>query len=84
MLPPGVMTNNLDNLLKDSSVEIGIELVGGTTFAKTIVEQLLKAGKHVVTAVSPIGAFYKAEDYHQQYDEKSGTHSCAIHLSTGI
>ena len=43
-----------------------------------------RLGKHVVTAVSPIGAFYKAEDYHQQYDEKSGTHSCAIHLSTGI
>ena len=40
--------------------------------------------KRVVTAVTPIGAFYKAEDYHQQYDEKTGTHSCAIRLPTGI
>jgi len=32
--------------------------------------------KKVVTAISPIGKFWKAEDYHQQYDEKTGTHSC--------
>jgi peptide-methionine (S)-S-oxide reductase len=39
-----------------------------------------KLGKHVVTAISPIGAFYKAEDYHQQWDEKSGKKSCKINL----
>lgn len=49
-LAPGVMTSNLDNLINDPSVEIAIELVGGTTIAKDIVERLLKAGKHVVTA----------------------------------
>jgi len=37
-----------------------------------------KLGKKVVTQVSPIPAFYKAEDYHQQYDEKTGTHSCPL------
>ncbi len=30
----------------------------------------------VATVVEPIGAFWKAEEYHQQYDEKSGTRSC--------
>lgn len=39
-----------------------------------------RLGKHVVTAVSPIGAFYKAEDYHQQWDEKAGKKSCKINL----
>lgn len=41
-----------------------------------------KRGKHVVTQVSPIGSFWKAEEYHQQYDEKTGTHSCPLVLPT--
>jgi peptide-methionine (S)-S-oxide reductase len=35
-------------------------------------------GKKVVTRVSPIPQFWKAEAYHQQYDEKTGTHSCPL------
>ncbi len=35
-------------------------------------------GKKVVTRVTPIPAFYKAEAYHQQYDERTGTHSCPL------
>jgi len=34
----------------------------------------------VVTMVEPIGPFWKAEEYHQQYDEKTGTHSCPLPL----
>jgi peptide-methionine (S)-S-oxide reductase len=42
-----------------------------------------RIGKKVVTRVERLGKFYKAEDYHQQYDEKSGTHSCPIGLPKG-
>ncbi|AKV00720.1 Peptide methionine sulfoxide reductase MsrA [Labilithrix luteola] len=35
-------------------------------------------GKHVVTQVTAAGPFWKAEEYHQQYDEKTGTHSCPL------
>jgi peptide-methionine (S)-S-oxide reductase len=35
-------------------------------------------GRPVATLVEPIGAFWKAEEYHQQYDEKTGTHSCPL------
>jgi peptide-methionine (S)-S-oxide reductase len=34
--------------------------------------------KPVVTVISTIGKFWKAEEYHQQYDEKTGTHSCPL------
>ncbi len=34
--------------------------------------------KPITTEIRPIGEFYKAEDYHQQYDEKTGRHSCPL------
>ena len=32
----------------------------------------------ITTEVRPIGLFYKAEAYHQQYDEKTGRRSCPL------
>jgi len=37
-----------------------------------------RLGKEVTTEIVKLGAFWKAEDYHQQYDEKTGTHSCPL------
>ena len=49
-LPDGLLTDDLDVLLNDDSISIGVELVGGTTIAKDIQSKLLQSGKDVVTA----------------------------------
>ncbi len=49
-LPDGILTKDLGRLLNDPSIDIGVELVGGTTFARDLQLQMIRAGKHVVTA----------------------------------
>lgn len=34
----------------------------------------------IATSIEPMRVFYKAEDYHQQYAERTGDHSCPIRL----
>ena len=34
--------------------------------------------KPIVTEVTPLGTFYLAEGYHQQYSERTGRHSCPL------
>lgn len=38
----------------------------------------VRLSKEVTTEITKLGQFWKAEDYHQQYDEKTGTHSCPL------
>ncbi len=52
------------------------EQVAAAQAAKQQAERELN--KPVVTGIAPIGRFWLAESYHQQYDEKSGTHSCPL------
>jgi homoserine dehydrogenase len=62
-LPKGILTNDLDKLLKDDSIKIGIELVGGTKTAKQIQLKMLRAGKDVVTANKALLAEHGNELY---------------------
>jgi len=49
-IPPSLMTLNWQEVVNDPAVHIVIELVGGTTIAKTMVLAALKLGKPVITA----------------------------------
>jgi len=49
-LPAGILTNDINRLLNDDSIQIGVELVGGTDAAKDVQLKMLEAGKDVVTA----------------------------------
>ena len=62
-LPEGVLTGDINRLLNDKSIEIAIELVGGTTFAKELVMKMLTSGKHVVTANKALLAEHGGELY---------------------
>lgn len=46
--------------------------------SKQRLEQSERLSRPVVTEITPAGTFYKAEDYHQQYFEKTGQASCHV------
>ncbi|KAJ1622073.1 homoserine dehydrogenase-domain-containing protein [Pavlovales sp. CCMP2436] len=51
VLPDGCqLTSNVHDVLDDPSVEVVIEVMGGTTLAKDVVLAAMKSGKHVITA----------------------------------
>jgi len=62
-LPEGVLTNDIDELLGDKTIRIGVELVGGTGVAKDIQLKMLASGKDVVTANKALLAEHGNELY---------------------
>src|SRR3989344_946645 len=49
-IPRRLLTTHVQDLLKDRSIDIFVELVGGIQPAKKIIAQAFQNGKHVVTA----------------------------------
>jgi len=62
-LPDGILTADLNRLLGDGTIEIGVETVGGTTVAKDVQLAMLAAGKDVVTANKALLAQHGNELY---------------------
>ncbi len=52
----------------------GDEQAAAARAAKETAEK--KLGKKAVTEIVPVPAFWKAEAYHQQYAERTGSHGC--------
>ncbi len=47
--------------------------------AESLIDILQKRGYRVVTRLTPAEKFYRAEEYHQQYVEKSGHSPCSYY-----
>jgi len=62
-LPEGILTDDLDRLLSDGSITIGIETIGGTDVAKDVQLRMLEAGKDIVTANKALLAEHGNELY---------------------
>lgn len=58
-IPPGILTTSVDEAINEA--DIVVELIGGTTVAKTFILKALNAGKHVVTANKALLATYGEE-----------------------
>ncbi len=60
-LARSLLTTRYQDLVDDPSVQVVVELVGGTTEARKLVLAALAAGKHVVTANKALLAFHGDE-----------------------
>ncbi|MFA6700242.1 MAG: homoserine dehydrogenase [Thiomicrospira sp.] len=52
------LTDDPFEVVKHPKVDVVVELMGGTTLARDLVEQAIKAGKHIVTANKALIALY--------------------------
>jgi homoserine dehydrogenase len=60
-LPAGVATNSLSEVIDDPEITVVAQLIGGLEPARTIMLQLLEAGKDIVTANKALLAEHGAE-----------------------
>jgi len=62
-LPEGVLTTDAMSVINDADVDLIVELVGGTTIARTFTLEALKQGKPVITANKALLADFGEEIY---------------------
>jgi homoserine dehydrogenase len=62
-LPDGILTDDLNRLLDDDTIQTGVEMVGGIDAAKHVQLKMLEAGKDVVTANKALLAEHGNELY---------------------
>ena len=61
LLPPGVLTTDLRQVLDDPSIDIVLELIGGYDAAKRLILEAVAKGKQVVTANKALLAVHGEE-----------------------
>lgn len=72
VVPEGVLTSDAFAVLSDESIDLIVELIGGTTIARTFVLEALKQGKSVITANKALLAEHGAELYKVAQENHTG------------
>jgi len=65
-----ILTDNIDDILKDESIKIVVELIGGSLVAKEYMTRAMKAKKHIVTANKLVIANWSEELFNIAKQEK--------------
>jgi len=68
----GVLTTDAMSVIKDSSIDVIVELVGGTSVARTFTLEALKQGKPVITANKALLADHGEEIYKTASENNTG------------
>ncbi|NNJ70466.1 MAG: homoserine dehydrogenase [Kiritimatiellales bacterium] len=71
-LPDGVLTTDAMSVITDEGIDLIVELVGGTTVARTFTLEALKQGKPVVTANKALLADHGEEIYKTARENNTG------------
>lgn len=82
-VPEDRIVDDYHDIINDEEIDIVVELVGGTSFARDVVIDALKAGKNVVTANKALLASYGEEIFHLA-DEGKGSVSFEAAVGGGI
>lgn len=69
-LPASLLSDDLESIVEDSSIDILVEAMGGLEPARTYIERALRAGKHVVTANKYVVS--ECGDYLEQVAKSQG------------
>jgi homoserine dehydrogenase len=62
-LAPGILTNDLDSIVSDPSINIIVEVMGGIEPARSLILKAIANGKHIVTANKALISRYGDEIY---------------------
>ncbi len=68
----GVLTTDAMSVITDSTIDLIVELIGGTTIARTFTLEALKQGKPVITANKALLADHGEEIYRTARENKTG------------
>ncbi len=71
-VPDGVLTTDAMSVINDPSIDVIVELVGGTTIARTFTLEALKLGKPVITANKALLADHGEEIYKTAREHHTG------------